>query len=92
METPTELFCTVSLLVSWFLGKISKNLSWFNNYLIPVQNLLIGICMAFAEWLLTRDFKVAIAVSGITAGGIYDVLHNVNIILKMVMKKEENYE
>ena len=89
METPTELFCTISLLVSWFLGKISKKLPWFNNYFIPIQNLLIGICMALAEWLLTRDFKVAIAVSGITAGGIYDVLHNINIILKMCIKKEE---
>ncbi len=89
METPTELFCTVSLLVTWFLGKISKKLSWFNDYLIPIQNLLIGIFMALAEWFLTRDFKVAIAVSGITAGGIYDVLHNINIILKTMMKKEE---
>lgn len=88
-EFTTELFCTVSLLVSSILARISKKNPTFNNYLIPIQNLFVGILIAFIEWWITKDFKVAVAVSGIMAGGIYDVLHNINIILKTMLKKEE---
>ena len=87
-STHTELFCTITLLTSWILGNISKKLPWFNNYLIPIQNMLVGIIIALIEWIITKDFKLAVAISGIAAGGIYDILHNLNIILKRHLKKE----
>ncbi len=90
MENTTELFCTITLLISWITGKIAKKLPWFDNYLIPVQNMLIGLCISLTEWCFTGNFQTAIAVSGIAAGGIYDVLHNINIILKKVLKRETN--
>ena len=99
MKENTEIFCTVTLLISWITGRISKKIPWFENYLIPVQNLLIGISIALTEWIFTKNFQMAIAVSGIAAGGIYDVLHNLNIILKKILKihkdlveNEENIE
>ncbi len=85
----TELFYTISLLVSSLLARLSKKNPMFDNYLIPVQNLLIGVLMALVEWMITKDFKLAVAVSGIMAGGVYDVFHNLNIILKKYLKKEE---
>ncbi len=88
-ELSTELFCTISLLVSSLLARLSKKNQMFDNYLIPVQNLLIGVVMALVEWMITKDFKLAVAVSGIMAGGVYDVFHNLNIILKKYLKKEE---
>ncbi len=86
-ENTTELFCTISLLITWITGRISKKLPWFENYLIPIQNMLIGLSIALTEWLITGNFQMAIAVSGIAAGGIYDVLHNLNVILKMILEK-----
>lgn len=88
-ELSTELFCTISLLVSSLLARLSKKNPMFDNYFIPVQNLLIGVLMALVEWMITKDFKLAVAVSGIMAGGVYDVFHNLNIILKKYLKKEE---
>lgn len=88
-ELSTELFCTISLLVSSLLARLSKKNPLFDNYLIPVQNLLIGVLMALVEWMITKDFKLAVAVSGIMAGGVYDIFHNLNIILKKYLKKEE---
>ncbi len=85
----TELFYTISLLVSSLLARLSKKNPMFDNYLIPVQNLLIGVLMALVEWMITKDFKLAVAVSGIMVGGVYDVFHNLNIILKKYLKKEE---
>ncbi len=89
MQETTPLFCTISLFISWITGRISKKMPWFENYLIPIQNMLIGISIAVIEWFFTHDFNLAIAVSGIAAGGIYDVFHNLNIILKMLINKEE---
>lgn len=88
-ENTTEFFCTITLLVSWITGRISKKLPWFENYLIPVQNMLIGLSIAITEWCFTGNFQMAIAVSGIAAGGIYDVLHNINVILKTALKVEK---
>ncbi len=88
-ELSTELFCTISLLVSSLLARLSKKNPLFDNYLIPVQNLLIGVLMALVEWMITKDFKLAVAVSGIMAGGVYDIFHNLNIILKKYLKKED---
>ncbi len=88
-ELSTELFCTISLLVSSLLARLSKKNPLFDNYLIPVQNLLIGVLMALVEWKITKDFKLAVAVSGIMAGGVYDIFHNLNIILKKYLKKED---
>ncbi len=76
----------VTILVTFVCGKIAKNVNWFNNNLIPIQNVLIGIFVAIIEWIVTKDFKTAIALSGVLAGGAYDIAHN----LKKLLLKEEN--
>lgn len=66
----------VTMVVTFFCGLIAKKVSWFNTNLIPVQNILIGVIVAVIEWIITKDFSTAIAVSGLIAGGIYDIGHN----------------
>ena len=55
-------------------------LIFINNNLIPIQNLVIGVIIAIIEFIITKDFKVSIAVSGLLAGGTYDIVHNLNKI------------
>lgn len=66
----------VTMVVTFFCGLIAKKVSWFNTNLIPIQNILIGVIVAVIEWIITKDFSTAIAVSGLIAGGIYDIGHN----------------
>lgn len=66
----------VTMIVTFFCGLIAKKVSWFNTNLIPIQNILIGVIVAVIEWIITKDFSTAIAVSGLIAGGIYDIGHN----------------
>lgn len=66
----------VTMLVTFLCGLIAKKVSWFNTNLIPIQNILIGIIVAAIEWIITKDFSTAIALSGLIAGGIYDIGHN----------------
>lgn len=66
----------VTFIVTWVLGIISKKYTSLSNKLIPVQNLIIGIIVAVVEFFITKDFNTAIAVSGLTAGGIYDIVNN----------------
>ena len=49
-----------------------------NTSLIPYQNLLIGVVVAIIEWIITRDFKEAVMLSGLFAGGFYDLVHNIS--------------
>ena len=80
----TNIITMVTIIVTWILGIVSKKSKFINNNLIPIQNILIGVVVAIIEWIITKDFKVAIALSGILAGGTYDIIHNLD---KMIRKK-----
>lgn len=81
MELST-LISLVTIIVTWVLGVISKKYTKLNNKLIPIQNIAVGLIVALIEWIVTKDFKVAIALSGIIAGGTYDIFHNLEKLIK----------
>ncbi len=81
MELST-LISLVTIIVTWVLGMISKKYTKLNNKLIPIQNIFVGLIVALIEWIVTKDFKVAIALSGIIAGGTYDIFHNLEKLIK----------
>ncbi len=74
--TLEAIIMLVTMVVTFFCGLIAKKVSWFNTNLIPIQNIMIGVIVAVIEWIITKDFSTAIAVSGLIAGGIYDIGHN----------------
>lgn len=82
-----QILTIITIVVSWILGIVAKRLSWFNNYLIPVQNIIIGVVFALVEFFITKDFNVAIAVSGLLAGGTYDVFNNLKKLLDKLSEK-----
>lgn len=78
----TEILSIVTIIITWILGYFSKKSNFIKNNLIPIQNILVGMIIALIEWAITKDFKVAIAISGVIAGGLYDIPNNLNKILK----------
>lgn len=78
----SNLVSLLTIIITWILGLISKKVSWINNKMIPIQNISIGLFVALIEWIITKDFQVAIAVSGLIAGGTYDVFRNLEKIVK----------
>ena len=78
----TQIIQIVTIIVTWLLGVVSKKYTKLNNKLIPIQNILIGLIVAVIEWIVTKDFSTAIAVSGIIAGGSYDIFHNLEKIVR----------
>ena len=74
----TEIISIVTFAVTLICGFITKKCPKISNKIIPIQNLLIGLVIAIIEWIITKDFKTAIALSGILAGGSYDIAHNIN--------------
>lgn len=83
----TEILTIVTIIATWIFGVLSKKSSFINNNLIPIQNIAIGIVVAIIEWIITKDFSMAIALSGLIAGGTYDVFHN----LEKIVRGEWNY-
>ena len=76
------LISMITVIVTWILGIVAKNYTCLNNKLIPIQNIIIGLIVAIIEWIVTKDFSTAIALSGLLAGGTYDVFHNLQKIIK----------
>ena len=74
----TEILSLVTFVVTLICGFITKKCPKISNKIIPIQNLLIGLIVAIIEWIITKDFKTAIALSGLLAGGTYDIAHNIN--------------
>lgn len=72
----TEIIALVTFIVTYICGLIVKKVPQISNKLIPLQNLAIGIVVAVIEWIITKDFSTAIMLSGLMAGGVYDIGHN----------------
>lgn len=70
-----------TMLVTFVCGLIAKRVDWFNNNLIPAQNILIGIITATIHFVVTKDFSFAISAAGLVAGGAYDFVHNLKKLL-----------
>lgn len=71
-----NIIMIVTMIVTWIFGFIAKK----NNIktdLIPYQNLVIGSVVAIIYWIINKDFKESIAISGLLAGGVYDIFHNI---------------
>lgn len=78
----TEILTLVTIIVTWVLGALAKKSTFVKNELIPLQNILVGLIVALIEWAITKDFSTAIALSGIFAGGLYDIPNNLKKILQ----------
>lgn len=78
----TQIIQIVTILVTWGLGFFAKKYTKLNNKLIPIQNILVGLIVAVIEWIVTKDFSTAIALSGLIAGGSYDIFHNLEKIVR----------
>lgn len=83
MET---ILTIVTIIVTWIAGIISKKSKFVSNNIIPIQNLAIGVVVAIIEFIITKNFNTAIMLSGLLAGGAYDIGNNLK---KMVKNKEE---
>ncbi|MDD6387622.1 MAG: hypothetical protein PUA68_00955 [Bacilli bacterium] len=76
-----ELISIVTFGVTILMGIIAKKIKFISNNLIPIQNITIGVIVALIEFLVTKDFSYSIAVSGLVAGGVYDIVHNLDKII-----------
>lgn len=81
MDT-VNIVTVVTFFITFILGLISKKSSFIKNEMIPIQNLLVGLTVAVIEWIITKDMETGIILSGILAGGTYDIFHNLEKIVK----------
>lgn len=80
MDNESIIF-VVTLIVTLILGQVSKKCNIVAKNKIPLQNITIGLIVAIIEFIITKDFKLSLLVSGMTAGGTYDLIYNLNEIL-----------
>ena len=71
----------VTIVVSVLLGFVAKAHPKMNNKLIPLQNLIIGVVMMIINYCITKNLNESIMVSGLLAGGIYDLGKNLRELM-----------
>lgn len=81
MELAT-IISIVTVVVTFICGLIAKKVEWFNNKLIPIQNLAIGLIAAVIYYVITKDLNLVIAAVGLGTGGMYDIVHNLQKLLE----------
>ena len=81
MEIAT-IISIVTVIVTFACGLIAKKVSWFNNKLIPIQNLAIGIIAGVIYYIITKDLNLVIMTVGLGTGGAYDILSNIKKLLE----------
>ena len=84
-----EIISILTIIITIIFGFLSKKSKFISNNLIPIQNLVIGLVIAIVEFLFTKDFSTAIAMSGIFAGGTYDIFHNLDKMKKEITTENE---
>ena len=85
-----EILSLITMFVTILFGFLSKKISWFKNYMIPIQNLTIGLLFALVEFIISKDFNMAIAMSGLMAGGTYDLAKNLKLAYQEYQKKQKD--
>lgn len=67
---------------TWILGFISKRCPYVNNNLIIIQNIVIGLSVSIFYFIITKDFNLAITLSGLFAETGYNLIHNIEKLIK----------
>lgn len=81
MEIAT-IISIVTIIVTFVCGLIAKKVSWFNNKLIPIQNLAIGIIAGIIYYIITKDLNLVIMAVGLGTGGAYDIINNIKKLME----------
>ncbi len=72
----------VTMFVTWILGFLAKKSPYINNNLIIIQNIVVGIIVSIIYYIITKNFNLAITLSGIFAETGYNLIHNIEKLLK----------
>lgn len=86
MEFLTENIETIVMILTqiivWILGALSKKNENIKNDIIIFQNGIVGLISCFLYYVVTKDFSVAIATSGLTADIVYNLVHSSYKLIK----------
>lgn len=86
MEFLTENVETIVMILTqiivWILGALSKKNENIKNDIIIFQNGIVGLISCFLYYVVTKDFSVAIATSGLTADIVYNLVHSSYKLIK----------
>lgn len=83
INSNTELVVTLlTMILTWILGFIAKRCPYVNNNLIIIQNIVIGLVVSLFYYIVTKDFNLAITLSGLFADSGYNLIHNIEKLIK----------
>lgn len=88
INSNTEIIVTLlTMSLTWILGFIAKKSPYVNNNLIIIQNIVIGLVVSIFYFIVTKDFNMAITLSGLFAETGYNLIHNIE---KLIRKDNKN--
>lgn len=81
-----------SMVITWVLGFLAKKSPYINNNLIIIQNIVVGLIASGIYFFITKDVSTAITLSGLFAETGYNLIHNIEKLLKEEKNATNNKE
>ena len=83
INSNTEAIVTLlTMILTWILGFIAKRCPYVNNNLIIIQNIVVGLIVSLFYYIVTKDFNLAITLSGVFADSGYNLIHNIEKLIR----------
>jgi hypothetical protein len=83
-----SLIATMTSIITFICGLIAKRVPWFNNNLIPIQNIMIGVVTAGIYYAFSKNISYATVCAGLFSGGLYDLFNNLRKIINNTEKNK----
>lgn len=78
IENMEVIVSFITMLITWFLGIVSKKSSKIQNNKIPLQNMIIMLLACMIYYYATGSMSAVVASGSPVATLIYDALHGLN--------------
>ena len=86
-ENIETIITIITMIITWILGALSKKSPYINNNFIIIQNIIVGIIVSTLYYIITKDFNLTIAMSGVFAETGYNLINNIQ---KLIREKNNN--
>ncbi len=84
-----QIIMSSTMIITIICGFIATKIPWFNNKLIPIQNLVIGITISIIYYISTGDFSHSVTAAGLLSTGVYSLTDNLTELFNQKKMKTE---
>ncbi len=85
-----QIVTIATMVITMLCGYIATKIPWFNNKLIPIQNILIGVSISVIYYIYSKDISYSVTMAGILSTGVYSLSDNLMELFNQKKEEKQN--